>query len=116
MRHVIRRKPWLVPLFLIIGVGAIALFGWAVMALWNAALVPATGAAIITFWQAMGLLVLSRILVGGFSGKGGGHRGRQWKEKWTNMTTEEKNRFQDYCRSRWGKGFQEEQQPSSTQQ
>lgn len=116
MRHVIRRKPWLVPLFLIIGAGAIALFGWVVMALWNAALVPAAGANIITFWQALGLLVLSRILVGGFGGKRGGYRGRQWKEKWTAMTPEEKERFQDYCRSRWGKKFDEEQQPTSPQQ
>ena len=115
MRHVIKRKPWLVPLFLIVGAGAIALFGWIVMALWNAVLVPAVGANIITFWQALGLLVLSRILVGGFAGKGGGYRGRHWKEKWANMTPEEKERFQDYCRSRWGKGFNEEQQPTSAQ-
>jgi hypothetical protein len=87
-----------------------------VMALWNAALVPAVGANIITFWQALGLLVLSRILVGGFGGKGGGpRRGRQWREKWATMTPEEKAQFQDYCRSRWGKRFNEEQQ-SSVQQ
>ena len=115
MRHVIRRKPWLVPLFLIIGVGAIALFGWMVMALWNGALVPAVGANIITFWQALGLLVLSRILVGGFGGKRGGYRGRHWKEKWANMTPEEKTQFQDYCRNRWGKKFDEEQHSSSAQ-
>jgi len=116
MKNVIRRKPYLIPLFVILGVGAIALFGWVVMALWNAALVPATGAAIITFWQAMGLLVLSRILVGGFGGKGGAHSGRKWKEKWTSMKPEDKERFPDYCRNRWGKGFKEEEQPSSTQQ
>lgn len=116
MKSVIRRKPYLIPLFIIIGIAAIGLFGWAVMALWNAVLVPAVGAHIITFWQALGLLVLSRILVGGFGGKGGGHRrSRQWKEKWMNMTPEEKAKFQDYCRSRWGKGFDEEQQSSTAQ-
>ena len=111
MKSVIRRKPYLIPLFLAIGVAAVSLFGWLVMTLWNAALVPAVGAGIITFWQALGLLILSRILVGGFSGKG--HRGgRHWKEKWTGMTPEEKEKFQEYCRSKWGKGHEDEQQKS----
>lgn len=114
MRHVIRRKPYLIPLFLILGAGAIALFGWAVMALWNAALVPAAGANIITFWQALGLLVLSRILVGGFGG-GKGRRRNYMREKWMNMTPEEKEKFQNYCRQRWGHGHTEEQQPANPQ-
>jgi len=108
MRSVIRRKPYLIPLFLILGAGAIALFGWAVMALWNAVLVPAAGANIITFWQALGLLILSRILVGGFGGRGH-HRGKHWKEKWAAMTPEEKEKFQDYCRQRWGGRFEKEE-------
>lgn len=104
MKHVIRRKPWLIPLFIILGAGAIALFGWIVMSLWNAALVPAVGANIITFWQALGLLVLSRILVGGFAGKSRGRRMRgNWpsREKWMNMTAEEKANFKEQLRQRW---------------
>jgi hypothetical protein len=102
MKSVIRRKPYLIPVFAILGVGAVALFGWIVMLLWNATLVPATGAAIISFWQAMGLLVLSRILVGGFAG-GGGRRGAHMRNKWAQMTPEEKEQFKAYCRKRWGR-------------
>ena len=104
MRNVIRRKPYLIPLFIILGVAAIVLFGWIVMLLWNAVMIAAVGANIITFWQALGLLVLSRILVGGFSG-GKNRRSNNWRGKWMNMTPEEKEKFQEYCRNRWGKGF-----------
>jgi Ca2+/H+ antiporter, TMEM165/GDT1 family len=109
MKQVIRKKPYLIPLFIIIGIGAIALFGWAVMALWNAALVPAAGANIISFWQALGLLVLSRILVGGFGGGRKVHRrGNQWQGKWTNMTPDEKAQFRQEWKQQCGKGFDSE--------
>ena len=101
MKSVIRRKPYLIPLFMILGFGAVALFGWIVMLLWNAALVPVTGAGIISFWQALGLLVLSRILVGGFAGGKG--RGNRMGARWSHMTPEEKEQFKEYCRKRWGK-------------
>jgi hypothetical protein len=115
MRSIIRRKPYLIPLFIIIGAAALALFGWIVMALWNAVLVPATGAGVITFWQALGILVLSRILVGGF---GGGSRSRRrewyWKKKWMNMTTEEKARFREEWKQCYGKDFFDEQKDQTS--
>lgn len=115
MKSVIRRKPYLIPLFAMLGVGAIALFGWIVMLLWNATLVPATGAAVISFWQAMGLLVLSRILVGGFGGGGGKGRGQHMRNKWAQMTPEEKEQFKTYCRKRWGNDNAEEAQAEEVQ-
>jgi hypothetical protein len=104
MKHVIRRKPYLIPLFLIIGAGAIALFGWIVMTLWNVALVPAAGANIISFWQALGLLVLSRILVGGFGG-GKHRRGNNNRAKWMSMTPEEKAAFRNDWKQQCGNKF-----------
>ncbi|MBI5858253.1 MAG: hypothetical protein HZB42_11480 [Sphingobacteriales bacterium] len=101
MKNVIRRKPYLIPVFIIIGAAAIGLFGWVVMALWNAALVPATSAAIITFWQALGLLVLSRLLVGGFSGGRRHRRGDYWKEKWDNMSEEKKAAIMEKLKNRF---------------
>ena len=44
-------------------VAAVFLFGWLVMFLWNKALVPATGLYVINFWQAIGILLLSKILL-----------------------------------------------------
>ena len=50
---------------------AIAVLGYLVMVLWNA-VVPAifAGARSIDYWHAVGLLVLSRVLFGGFRGYG----------------------------------------------
>ncbi|MFM0736330.1 hypothetical protein PQQ51_03650 [Paraburkholderia xenovorans] len=79
----------------------IAVLGWAVMTLWNW-IVPAlfVGARTIDFARALGLLVLSRILFGGFRGHGGGwHRRHHWR-KWQAMTPEERERFQAAWQSR----------------
>lgn len=104
MKQKFRKRPYLIPLFMIMGVAALALFGWLVMLLWNAAIVPATGAHIIGIWQAMGLLLLSRILVGGFRGRRWGHR-HGMREKWMSMSAEEKETFMSNCRMRWGRQF-----------
>ncbi|WGS52139.1 hypothetical protein LFL96_28475 [Paraburkholderia sp. D15] len=80
----------------------IAVLGWAVMMLWNW-VVPAlfVGARAIDFAHALGLLVLSRILFGGFRGHGGWRGRRQWR-KWQSMTPEERERFQAEWKSRHG--------------
>jgi hypothetical protein len=61
-------------------------FGCFVMLLWNGVLPQVTAAHPISYWQAVGLLVLARILVGGLKGHGGCHGhdlrpgGRSWRE------------------------------------
>jgi hypothetical protein len=89
---------------LLVIVGVIVL-GWAVMMLWNWVM-PAlfTGAQAIDFAHALGLLVLSRILFGGFRGHGGRGRCRErhmWR-KWESMTPEERERLQARWGKRWG--------------
>jgi hypothetical protein len=71
-----------------------AVFGCAVMLLWNALLPGIAGLPEIGFWQAVGLLVLLRILFGGVGGMGwhGGHK-NAFKEKWLNMNDEERKAF-----------------------
>src|SRR6185312_8009459 len=76
-------------------IAAILVVGYVVMLLWNEiipSLFPSVGA--LTYWHAIGLLVLCKILFGGFRKGGTGpwrHRRmhRAWKEKWMNMTDEE---------------------------
>ena len=73
--------------FLAFALFAGALIGFAVMTLWNALLPAILGVSFITFWQAMGLLLLSRILFGGF-GRGGWRSGpgrSQWKQRDENV-------------------------------
>lgn len=65
------KKIWGVPLF----IAVFALLVWATMLLWNALLPAIFGIVTITYWQALGLLVLGRLLFGGFGKGGGGMRG-----------------------------------------
>lgn len=53
----------------------IGLVGWVVMTLWNALLPSILGVSTISWVQALGLLLLSRILFGGFGSRGFGSRG-----------------------------------------
>jgi len=86
---------------LFMGVG-----GWLVMHLWNWLLPPLFGWRMITFWQALAMLILCRILFGGVSGRGW-HRsysGRRMGGRWSNMTPEEREKFREGMRAKWGIG------------
>jgi len=100
------RKKWifLAPLALVAMALFIAIGGEVVMLLWNW-LVPALfGWPPITFWQALGLLALCRILFGGFCGRGS-HRSsirRRMAERCEQMTPEEREKFRQWFLGRWG--------------
>jgi Ca2+/H+ antiporter, TMEM165/GDT1 family len=90
----------------------LAVFTEIVMLLWNNVLAVVLHISVITFWQALGLLILSKILFGGFRGA---HWGRnQWKQKmqqrWEGMTPEEREKFKqewgNRCGHRFGRPFE----------
>lgn len=74
---------------------AVAALGAVVMLLWNAIVPGLFSAALpIDYLHALGLLILSRILFGGFRGRGGWHgHGRGHWAKWQSMTPEERQQF-----------------------
>ena len=87
--------------------------GEVVRLLWNWLLPPLFGWPALTFWQALGLLVLCRILFGGFGRRGGSYMMRQgmrerikarMNERWDRMTPEERERFRQGIRARCGFG------------
>lgn len=92
-----------IPLFL---VAAVAVLGGCIMWLWNWLMPTIFGLPTLTIWQAMGLLLLCRLLFGNI-GFGGGHHhahhshgdchGNQNKlrERWANMTAEERQQLID---------------------
>lgn len=92
--------------------GFIALVGVAVMSLWNALMPAIFGLTTISWIQAMGLLLLSKILFGGWPGGGrkgkwGKHRGRhhwrkRWEKKMANMSPEEKERWKKKFKGKCG--------------
>jgi Ca2+/H+ antiporter, TMEM165/GDT1 family len=82
---------------------AIAVFGWIVMWLWNHTLPDLLGVKMITFWQALGVLLLSKILFGGFrGGRGRARWGDEWKSKWKAMSPEERQQWKEQMRNRCG--------------
>jgi hypothetical protein len=74
---------------------ASAVFGFVVERLWNWLMPAVFGWHMITFWQGLGLFVLSKILFGGFH-RHGRHR-EHWKQhmkaRWENMTPEEREKM-----------------------
>src|ERR1700739_1128361 len=124
MRNKMRKKWWL----LLLAPPALVLFGWlfgeVVMHLWNWLLpplfgwdpvtfweglgvrAPLLGWHPITFWQGLGLLVLCRILFGGWGGGGGRDRSRsrRRREEWERLAPEGREKLRHDWRSRCG-GF-----------
>ena len=83
----------------------IALFvfigGEIVMRLWNWLLPSIAGVREIGFWEALGLLALSRILFGGSGFHGRGHSRMGHRMRGRCMSDEERERFRDEMRARW---------------
>lgn len=80
----------------------IAALGVVVMWLWNW-LMPAlfTGAHEVGYLQALGILVLSKILFGGI--RGCGHRRKAKRRRhWEQMSPEERAQLKEQFTSRWG--------------
>jgi len=126
-----KRLFFIVPAAIVGIVLFMALGGWIVQYLWNWLLPPLFGWRMITFWQALALLVLCRILFGRW---GGGRRGspgmrnrlrerirermgekwdQRWNERWEQMTPEEREKFRQGMRARCGFGEEKGESPAS---
>ncbi len=101
-----------IPLIIVGAAALVFLFSWIVMLLWNAILPELVNVRQINIWQAMGLLVLSKILFGGF-GKSGGWNRRKERSEWSNMTPEERTRFKEEWKRRCYPGSMERQSRES---
>ena len=93
-------------------VSGIFALGWVVMMLWNW-LLPNLffGVHEIGYVQALGVLVLSKILFGGFRGHGCWHK-RKHHRHLKNMTPEEREKFQSGMRGWCGKDKQDDSTPA----
>jgi len=100
------------------GLAAVALFGFIVMYLWNWLVPSVFGGPTVTFWQALGLLVLSRILVGGLGGGHGDdkHGRHRMRDEWERMTPEQREAFRRGLRDRCESRAPENPQPKAAEQ
>lgn len=97
-------RPLKIGFFALFFLGAVFLAGAVVMWLWNAILPSVASLGHLSYWQALGLLILCRLLFGGFSGRHrrgrfgrGSFMQRAMRKKFMNMTEEERAEF----RARW---------------
>ncbi len=97
MRNLSPRYRFMFPLLFI---AAALLFSAIVMALWNAILPAVTGVKEINYIQAMGILLLSKILFGGFRGGHGHYQWNKMNAKWQDMTPEEREKFKTEWKNR----------------
>ena len=100
----LKRLIWMAPLAILGMALFITVGGEVVMLLWNWLLPPLFGFGQITFWQALGILLLCRILFGGSGWRGSVRSNirRRMEERCENMTPEERERFRQRMRERWG--------------
>ena len=110
MRPRLKRLIWIAPLASLGMALFIFIGGQVVMHLWNWNLPAVFGWREITFWQALGLFALCRILFGGtgvMRGTTANSRRRireRMAERWEHMTPEERERFRQSWRGRCGFG------------
>lgn len=98
-------------------IAAIGLFVWFFQWLWNILLPDILGVKAINYWQSLGILVLSKILFGGFGGKKkfGRHHHfdddnmkESWKQKFETQfcgSEEEREKFKEMWKKRFESKF-----------
>ncbi len=116
MRKRVKKLIWIAPLAIL----GMVIFTWiggeVVMLLWNWLAPALFGLREITFWQALGLLALCRVLFGGFGLSGGSPRSNsRWRmrERWEQMSAEERERFRQGLHDRGGRTAPLDSTPSA---
>lgn len=100
------RRRWMIPFFM---VGAIVIKGGLFLLLWNALIPDLFNGPVLHFGQAIGLLILAKLLVGfhgpmgfmrGFGRFGGGPFGGRGRGPWKHMSHEEREKLREALRAR----------------
>lgn len=89
-----KRKWFFFPL---VPLAAIAGFGFVVMLIWNAVIPDVFQGPTVTYWQAILLLILARILFGGGPFRHPAYANHSFRDKFKKMSPEEQEAF----RAKW---------------
>jgi hypothetical protein len=91
--------------FVVLGVVGMALLTYGTMWLWNWLIPDLFNGPYLTFWQTLGLFVLSKIFFGFPSGKKHQGPGGYWKyrmiERFSNMTPEQREALKQRMKDKW---------------
>jgi hypothetical protein len=105
------KKYWIIKMILIVPL-IIAAVTFGTMSLWNWLVPVLFHGPLITFWQMLGLLILCKILFGGFHGRHR-HNGPPWRHHWRrrmeekmkSMTPEQREELRKKWKARCGPGW-----------
>lgn len=106
-----KRGWWILKFAVIVVVFAFGLT-FITMYLWNWLVPELFSGPMISFWQAAGLLILTKIITWGFGRRRGNHHWGysqfQWRDKWKGMSDEEREKFRQKMMEKcsWGKSTQ----------
>ena len=106
---VMRRGFWIakgVKILVLVAV-VLGVVSFVVMSLWNWLVPTLFSGPVLGYWQALGLLVLARLLFGGLRPHGRGRGGHSWhhaRARWEHMTPEERERLRKHFRGGWHRG------------
>jgi hypothetical protein len=90
------RKPRFVGVpFVLFGIVFVVVMGFVIVGLWNMLMPAIFGLSKISFWQALGLFLLSRVLFGRFGGLGRRMSKARFVHGWKDLKPEERQRFRD---------------------
>lgn len=93
----------------IFGLLMVLLFGVGTQFLWNFVMPYVFGLPVISFWQGLAMFILAKLFFG-FGGGGGGKKWggyrshqmrRQWAEKYSKLSPEERERFKEKFKEKW---------------
>ena len=101
MRRLFVRR---IPKILVIVAVAATVLTFIAMTLWNWLIPLLFHGPVLTFWQTLGLLVLSKLFFSGFRGRPAPppwHWRRRMMERWEQMTPEEREKFRQGLQKGW---------------
>lgn len=97
-----KKSPAKIAAMVFMGIAFFLALGWVVMLLWNFILPDVVGIGSLNYLQALGLLLLSKILFGGFGSRNWKRKPNHfqsrkdyWKEKWKHMSEEERAKMKE---------------------
>ena len=113
------KRGWWILKAIVFGLLMVTLVSFATLWLWNWLVPDLFGGPVLTFWKALGLLALIKILF--WSVGKGGHWGNHnsgpwrpyWKAKWDSISPEDRARFKEKMKDKWCQPRQESQDVNS---
>jgi hypothetical protein len=115
------KKWWIMKgfFYLLFGIAFVLVFGYIVMSLWNWLIPDIFDGPTVTYVEALGVLLLSKILFGSLHCGSGRHKccnhdghkthwRKKWEKKMSNMTPEQREKYKHCFEGKFGSSEDEE--------